>query len=118
MKRLTALALAGVLLFGTACGGTNQTNSEAAKSDAGATTVQEQAADGAEEAEDSGVEEAADSSAGAADSSADAAKENASTSGNQNKGIAKGGKGDAIITEDENVFTGDGTDTAFIGDPF
>ena len=45
MKRLTALALVGVLLFGTACGGTNQTNSGAAAADAGATTVQEQAAD-------------------------------------------------------------------------
>lgn len=104
MKRLTALALAGVLLFGTACGGTDQTNSGAAAADAGATTVQEQAAASA-------TEESADSSAGTADKAG-------SNSGSGQKGIAKGGKGDAIITEDENVFTGDGTVTAFIGEPF
>lgn len=41
-----------------------------------------------------------------------------STSGSRPKSDAKGGKGDAITTEDENVFTGDGTVTAFIGEPF
>lgn len=41
-----------------------------------------------------------------------------SASGSGNMGIAKGKKGDAVTTEDENVFTGDGTVTAFIGEPF
>lgn len=68
MKRLTAIALAGVLLLSTACGGGNQ-------------------------ADNSGT-------------------------GGQLRGIAAGGKGDAVITEDENVYTGDGTVTAFIGEPF
>ena len=49
MKRLTALALAGVLLLCTACGGGNQTNNEPA-ADAGTTPAQEQTADGEEEA--------------------------------------------------------------------
>ena len=113
MKRLTALALAGVLLLGTACGGGNQTNNEAA-ADAGTTPAQEQTTDGAEET-------AADSAAEGTTDSADDGTEGQkteSTPGGQSKGDAKGGKGDAIITEDENVYTGDGTVTAFIGEPF
>lgn len=34
MKRLTALVLAGVLVFGTSCGGGNQTNSGEAQAGA------------------------------------------------------------------------------------
>lgn len=89
MKRLTALVLAGVLLFGTACGGGNQKNDGTA--DAGANPAQEQTAGGAAGADD------------AEDSSAD---------------YADGEQGDAIITEDDNAFSGDGTVTAFIGEPF
>ena len=48
MKRLTALALAGVLLLGTACGGGNQANDAATQ--AGAAATQDQTAGGAEEA--------------------------------------------------------------------
>ena len=44
--------------------------------------------------------------------------ERRSNTGSRPKSDAKGGKGDAITTEDENVFTGDGTVTAFIGEPF
>ena len=44
MKRLTALVLAGVLVFGTSCGGGNQTNS--GEGQAGA-AEKEQTADGA-----------------------------------------------------------------------
>ena len=92
MKRLTALVLAGVLVFGTSCGGGNQTNS--GEGQAGA-AEQEQTADGADVTEDD-AEVTAD---GATDSSAD---------------YADGEQGDAIITEDENAFSGDGTVTAFI----
>ena len=107
MKRLTALILTGVLLLATACGG-NQTNGTATNADAGAASVQEQTADGAA---DSAAEATADSSSGTAEKTGTA-------SGNKNKGAAKGGNGDAIITEDENAFSGDGTVTAFIGEPF
>ena len=89
MKRLTALVLTGVLLLGTACGGGNQKNDGTA--DAGVNQAQEQTAGGAAGADD------------AEDSSAD---------------YADGEKGDAIIKEDENAFSGDGTVTAFIGEPF
>lgn len=89
MKRLTALALAGVLLISTACGAGNQTNSEAA------TAVGE--AEAAETADEDKAEPSA---------------------GSKPKGIAKGEEGDAIITEDDNAYTGDGTVTAFIGEPF
>ena len=95
MKRLTALVLAGVMLFGTACGGGNQTNGTAGNADAGAASVQEQTADGAGDAEAT--------TEGAANSAED---------------TADGKKGDAIIIEDENAFSGDGTVTAFIGEPF
>ena len=95
MKRLTALVLAGVMLFGTACGGGNQTNGTATNADAGAASVQEQTADGAGDAEAT--------TEGAANSAED---------------TADGEKGDAIIIEDENAFSGDGTVTAFIGEPF
>ena len=95
MKRLTALVLAGVMLFGTACGGGNQTNGTATNADAGAASVQEQTADGAGDAEAT--------TEGAANSAED---------------TADGEKGDAIIKEDENAFSGDGTVTAFIGEPF
>ena len=95
MKRLTALVLAGVMLFGTACGGGNQTNGTAGNADAGAASVQEQTADGAGDAEAT--------TEGAANSAED---------------TADGEKGDAIIIEDENAFSGDGTVTAFIGEPF
>ena len=95
MKRLTALVLAGVMLFGTACGGGNQTNGTATNADAGAASVQEQTADGAGDAEAT--------TEGAANSAED---------------TADGKKGDAIIKEDENAFSGDGTVTAFIGEPF
>ena len=95
MKRLTALVLAGVMLFGTACGGGNQTNGTAGNADAGAASVQEQIADGAGDAEAT--------TEGAANSAED---------------TADGEKGDAIIIEDENAFSGDGTVTAFIGEPF
>lgn len=89
MKRLTALALAGILLISTACGAGNQTNSEAA------------AAVGEAEAAETADEDKAEPSAGS-----------------KPKGIAKGEEGDAIITEDDNAYTGDGTVTAFIGEPF
>lgn len=112
MKRLTALALAGMLFFGTACGG-NQTNSEAAKADAGAAAALETA----EGATGSSADESGSTGEEAADFSVGAAEKNGSASG-QNRGIAKGKKGDAIITADESVFTGDGTVTAFIGEPF
>lgn len=46
MKRLTALALTGVLLLATACGG-NQTNGTATNGDAGAGVAQQQTSDGA-----------------------------------------------------------------------
>ena len=46
MKRLTALALTGVLLLATACGG-NQTNGTATNGDAGAGAAQQQTSDGA-----------------------------------------------------------------------
>ena len=95
MKRLTALVLAGVLLLGTACGGGNQTNGGAADSSAG--TAEK---------------------TGAADSSAGTTEKTEAASESQNKGITKGEKGDAIIIEDENAFSGDGTVTAFIGEPF
>ena len=95
MKRLTALVLAGVMLFGTACGGGNQTNGTAGNADAGAASVQEQTADSAGDAEAT--------TEGAANSAED---------------TADGEKGDAIIIEDENAFSGDGTVTAFIGEPF
>ena len=98
MKRLTALVLAGVMLFGTACGGGNQTNGTATNADAGAATVQEQTADGT-----AGADGAGEVTEGAADSAED---------------TAEGEKGDAIIKEDENAFSGDGTVTAFIGEPF
>ena len=95
MKRLTALVLAGVMLFGTACGGGNQTNGTAGNADAGAASVQEQTADSAGDAEAT--------TEGAANSAED---------------TADGEKGDAIIIEDENALSGDGTVTAFIGEPF
>ena len=112
MKRMTALALAGMLFFGTACGG-NQTNSDAAKADAGAAAALETA----EGATGSSADESGSTGEEAAGFSAGAAEKNGSASG-QNRGIAKGKKGDAIITADESVFTGDGTVTAFIGEPF
>lgn len=112
MKRLTALALTGVLLLAIACGG-NQTNGTVTNADAAATSVQEQTAEGAAASEESSAEAEA-----AADSSAGAAEKTGSASGNKNKGVAKIEKGDAIITEDENAFSGDGTVTAFIGEPF
>ena len=67
MKRLTALVLAGVLVFGTSCGGGNQTNSGEAQEGAAA---QEQTADGADVTEDD-AEVTAD---GATDSSAEYAE--------------------------------------------
>ena len=118
MKRLTALALAGVLLLGTACGGGNQANDAATQ--AGAATTQDQTADGAEEAaaETAEAEEGTADPAASGDTEKTADEKTESTSGSRPKSDAKGGKGDAITTEDENVFTGDGTVTAFIGEPF
>ena len=56
MKRLTALVLAGVLVFGTSCGG-NQTNSGEAQAGAAA---QEQTADDAEVTADGATDSSAD----------------------------------------------------------
>ena len=107
MKRLTALALAGVLVLGTACGGGTQTDNnaqtaqtEAASAQADTTVSAKDAA--ADEAVETDTEDEAESTAG----------------GRKNKGIAQNEKGDAIITEDDNALTGDGTVTAFIGEPF
>ena len=83
MKRLTALALTGVLLLATACGG-NQTNGTATKGDAGAGAAQQQTSDGAA---DPTAEATADSSAGTAG-------KNGTASGSRNKGAAKGEIGD------------------------
>ena len=118
MKRLTALALAGVLLLGTACGGGNQANDAATQ--AGAATTQDQTADGAEEAaaDPAEAEEGTADPAASGDTEKTADEKTESTSGSRPKSDTKGGKGDAITTEDENVFTGDGTVTAFIGEPF
>ena len=108
MKKLTALVLAGVMVFGTACGGGKQTNGTAGNADAGADTVQEQTADGAAgtaeaDSADDAAADAGEAAEGATDSAAD---------------TTDGEKGDAIIIEDENAFSGDGTVTAFIGEPF
>ena len=104
MKRLTALALAGVLLLGTACGGGNQANDAATQ--AGAAATQDQTADGAEEAaaETAEAEEGTADPAASGDTEKTADEKTESTSGSRPKSDAKGGKGDAITTEDENVF--------------
>lgn len=91
MKRLTALALTGVLLLATACGG-NQTNGTATNGDAGAAAAQQQTSDGAA---DPTAEATADSTAEAtADSSAGTAGKTGTASGSRNKGAAKGEIGD------------------------
>ena len=103
MKRLTALALAGVLLLGTACGGGNQAND--AVTQAGAAATQDQTADGAEEAaaETAEAEEGTADPAASGDTEKTADEKTEYTSGGRPKSDAKGGKGDAITTEDENV---------------
>ncbi len=97
MKRLTALTLAGMLLLGTACGGDNQANSGGIQVQADAGAAMTQAQEAAEPAE---------------------AAENGATAGSQQADDSEAEHGDAIIIEDENAFTGDGTVTAFIGEPF
>ena len=94
MKRLTALALAGVLLLGTACGGGNQANDAATQ--AGAATTQDQTADGAEEAaaEPAEAEEGTADPAASGDTEKTADEKTESTSGSRPKSDAKGGKGD------------------------
>ena len=119
MKRLTALILAGVLLLGTSCGGDNQTNSGASQADsgAGATAAQEQKAGTAEEQE-AGIAEEQEAGSAEEQEAAEAAENGSTADNKQADDSEESAKGDAIIKEDENAFSGDGTVTAFIGEPF
>ena len=126
MKRLTALIIAGVLLLGTACGGDNQANSVGTQADAAATAAQGQEASSAAQGQEADAAQGqtadgAEATADGAEEAAEAAEaaENGSTAENQQAdGSDETSKGDAIIREDENAYSGDGTVTAFIGEPF
>ena len=126
MKRMTALIIAGVLLLGTACGGENQTNSGGTQADAGATSVQEQEA-GSLEGQEAGPAQEQEAGSLEGQEAGSAEGQTAGSAEGQTAGSAQeqtadsseeSAKGDAIIKEDENAFSGDGTVTAFIGEPF
>ena len=117
MKRMTALIIAGVLLLGTACGGENQTNSGGTQADAGATSVQEQEA-GSLEGQEAGPAEGQTAGSAEEQEAAEAAENGSTADNKQADDSEESAEGDAIIKEDENAFSGDGTVTAFIGEPF
>lgn len=104
-KRVTAMLLAGIMVLGTACGntgGAGNTEKAGGQSAAGVTTAVEEAA----------AESAPAGGTGEKDAAAD------SQSDPSGKGTAKGASAGVAVSGDDAAYTGDGTVTAFIGEPF